>query len=123
MCNSIKEEGRLSPGYIVTRELSIIILARPRIYWSGSIAQTYPQINAQIYAQIYAQITEREGRDNIVHISSPITETSSKSTPVCRPAYRRAKRTFSVHTFPTGFIEYGQPPKPPTEESTVLQPQ
>lgn len=27
-----------------------------------------------------------------------------------------------MHTFPTGFIEYGHPPNPPIDESTVLHP-
>jgi hypothetical protein len=27
-----------------------------------------------------------------------------------------------VHTLPTGFIEYGQPPKPAIDESTIRQP-
>lgn len=38
------------------------------------------------------------------------------------PAFYRANATFYVHTFPTGFIEYGHPPKPPIDESTTLIP-
>lgn len=41
---------------------------------------------------------------------------------VLYPAFSKANATFYVHTFPTGFIEYGQPPRPPIDESTTLQP-
>jgi hypothetical protein len=42
--------------------------------------------------------------------------------PVLKPAFSSAKATFYVQTLPTGFIEYGHPPKPPIDESTTLIP-
>ena len=51
------------------------------------------------------QITERDGRPREVQISAPIEEIYFTSMPVLNPACSRANTTFSVQTFPTGFIE------------------
>lgn len=65
---------------------------------------------------------DKFGLYNSLHIHYPVYFNFCKSIPVINPACSKAYTTFYVHTFPTGFIEYGQPPSPPIEESTTLIP-
>lgn len=71
----------------------------------------------------YIHNIDKDGRPNNLHIYSPIRLISVRLTSVTNPASWSAKATFSVQTLPTGFMEYGHPPSPPTEESTVRQPE
>ena len=48
---------------------------------------------------------DKFGLSNFSHIHSPVSFSFSRSNPVSNPAYFKANATFSVHTFPTGFIE------------------
>lgn len=65
---------------------------------------------------------DKFGLSNNLHIQSPVYFNFTLSIPVVNPAFYSTQTTFYVQTLPTGFIEYGQPPKPPIEESTILQP-
>lgn len=65
---------------------------------------------------------DKLGLYNSLQIHSPVYFNFCKFMPVLKPACYKAKATFYVHTFPTGFIEYGQPPSPPIDESTTLIP-
>lgn len=51
------------------------------------------------------QRTDRLGLSNSLHTHSPVSFSFYRSRPVSNPASSSAKATFSVHTFPTGFIE------------------
>ena len=62
---------------------------------------------------------DKFGLYNYLQIQSPVYFSLAKSIPVLNPAFYRAKATFYVQTFPTGFIEYGHPPNPPIDESTT----
>ena len=66
---------------------------------------------------------DKFGLSSYLHIHSPVSANFSKFMPVSNPAFHKANATFYVHTFPTGFIEYGQPPKPPIDESTTRMPE
>lgn len=66
--------------------------------------------------------SDKFGLSNYLQIHSPVYFSLLRSKPVLNPAFYKAKATFYVQTLPTGFIEYGQPPNPPIEESTTLTP-
>ena len=66
--------------------------------------------------------TDRLGLSKTPQIHSPTSFNFFWSTPVLNPVFSNTYTTFYVHTLPTGFIEYGHPPRPPIDESTVRQP-
>jgi len=65
---------------------------------------------------------EPDWRPRCLQMNSPAAITLPRSTPVLIPNPLSMYTTSSVATFPDAPFAYGQPPRPATEESTMLTP-
>jgi len=68
------------------------------------------------------EVFELDGRRKCLLMKSPANMSFSRSMLVLTPIPFSMYTTSSVATFPVAPLAYGHPPRPPTEESTVLIP-